>query len=72
MVDVHLMEMGHDRPTNHKCRNDMVRSVLQVISDEYMNLYQLSIIARYEDDVGASDRDDAYTWHVMIARKLSS
>ena len=71
MVDACLMEMGHDRPTNHKRRNDLVRSVLQMISDEYMNLYQLSIIARYEDDVGTSDRDDARAWHATIAKKLS-
>ena len=72
MVDAYLMEMGHDRPTSHGCRNDMVKSVLQMISDECMNLYQLSIIARYEDDAGASDRDDAYMWHAMMVKKLSS
>ena len=71
MVDACLMEMGRDRPTSHKCRNGLARRVLKAISDEYMNLYQSGITARYEDDVEASDRDDARAWHAAIAKKLS-
>ena len=70
LVDAQLVKNTKKRPSNHAERNRLVRTKFFEIHKEYYLLYRLSIMSRYDRNVGSGDKANALKWYRVIKSNL--
>ena len=66
LLDAHLVQNNRAKPSNHHKRGRLVEAEFPAISEEYQNLYELSMVSRYERSVGSDNKAHALKWYRVI------